>query len=406
MKVVYITAHAPFGTDESFVLDEMLAVTGLGIDLIIVPRDPPRQVFHEEAQGLLTRSVTLPILNWRMILQFIWALLSRPRLWSILWTVARHSRSQKILIKNLAVLPKAVFVAALLNEKEIDHIHAHWGSTTSSMAWTISGLMGIPWSFTLHRWDIAENNLLEIKVEHACFARCIGEAGRREVLSIVGDLYQDKVRVLHLGARMPVALPVCKSGSHSDFVVACPANFFPVKGHRFLVKAFALLRARGYKNCRCLLIGDGPLQVQIRAYVTELGLKDVVTFTGRLPHGRLMQLYESGEVHAVVLPSIMTADGQKEGIPVALMEAMSHGIPVVSTDTGSIPELVCDGAGLLVKQQNPDQLADALQTLIEDRELSGEIGRKGNERVKSHFNLVKNVTQLLELMKQHKKTLA
>lgn len=144
MKIAYITAQTPYGRGETFVLEEMLAMAELGVDLVVVPRNPPREVFHKEAQKLLDLTVFLPLLNWSITVRFLQAFVLHPRLRRILWKVLLHSRSPKILAKNLAVIPKAVFVAKILKRRGVEHIHAHWGSTTATMAWVISELTGIP----------------------------------------------------------------------------------------------------------------------------------------------------------------------------------------------------------------------------------------------------------------------
>jgi len=399
MKIAYITAHAPFGRGETFVMEEMLAVAELGVELIIVPRNPSKEVFHNMAQQLLDRAIWLPLFNWQIVFSFLKTAALNPRLWKILGRILRHSRTLKILIKNLAVAPKAVFIADLLRQAGVEHIHAHWGSTTATMAWIASELTGIPWSVTLHRWDITEDNMLKLKVKQAAFVRCISEDGRREVLHIVGEVHRDKVKVLHMGVRLPgTPLPQFRP-PRPDFVIACPANLVPKKGHRFLIEACGWLKERGVRNFRCLIIGDGPLEAELRQQVAELGLEEVVKFMGRLPHGELMRMYKQGEVDAVVLPSIVTDDGEKEGVPVALMEAMAYGIPVVSTNTGGIPELLSNGAGMIVREKDGRHLADAVERLIEDEKLAREIGERGRRKVDEEFNLHKNVNLLVKMIK-------
>jgi len=398
MKVAYITAHAPYGPGETFVLEEMLAMAEIGVDLVIIPRNPSKVVFHKDAQRLLNNTLWLPLLNREILLVFLGALLSRLRLWQVIWSILRHSPSPKILIKNLAVLPKSVFIASRLMKEKVEHIHAHWGSTTATMAWIASELAGIPWSMTLHRWDIAENNLLRLKVDRAAFVRVISEDGRREVLRIVGEGYRDKVKVLHIGVRLPDLSSLQSPPQRSHFVVACPANLVPKKGHRFLVEACKLLLERGVRDFRCLIIGDGPLEAEICQQVAELGLEAFVKLRGRLPHEELLEMYRKGEVDAVVLPSIVTEDGEKEGIPVSLMEAMAYRIPVVSTDTGGIPELIGNGAGIVVKEKDAQQLVDALERLIKDAELRRELGEEGYQKIYEEFNLRKNAEALLNMM--------
>lgn len=399
MRIAYITAHTPFGRGETFVLDEMLIMAELSAALVIVPRNPPREVFHSEARSLLDRAIWLPLVDRKMLLRFLQALILQRRVWTVLRIIARESRSPKIFCKNLAVVPKALFVIDLLRREDVDHIHAHWGSTTSTMAWIISELGEIPWSLTVHRWDITENNMLKLKVERSVFTRCISEGGRRELIDIVGGQYQHKAVVLHTGVGPTDATPKSSRRASAMFTIACPANLIPIKGHRFLIEACSLLRKRGKKEFRCLIIGDGPLLYKIQKQVARCGLQEIVLITRRLPHDALMGLYKRGDVDAVVLPSTVTARGEAEGIPVALMEAMSYGIPVVATNTGNISELLSDGAGIMVADKDAPQLADILERLLDDDNCASVLAEKGQRRVNKEFNLVKNARKLLTIMK-------
>lgn len=258
MKLAYITAQAPFGRGETFVVEEMRAMAEMNEDLVILPRNPPREVFSEAGSQLVDRTIWLPLINLKIVLNFFKTAATNPRVWIAIGKILRFSRTFGIRVKNLAVVPKAVFAANLLRNLGVEHVHVHWGSTTATMAWIISELTGIPFSMTLHRWDIAENNMLEPKVRSAAFVRCISEDGRRELLGLVGQTYREKIRVVHMGVRLPGALPSQIRHPGPDFVIVCPANFVPIKGHRFLVEACALVTNRGITNIRCLLAGVGP----------------------------------------------------------------------------------------------------------------------------------------------------
>ena len=121
---------------------------------------------------------------------------------------------------------------------------------------------------------------------------------------------------------------------------------------------------------------------------------------GAIPHEKLMEMYKGGKVDLVVLPSIVTPQGEHEGIPVALMEAMAYGIPVISTNTGGIPELLSAGAGTIVEGKTPEQLVKAIGSLLEDADLRRKIGVAGYQRVKEEFNTAANVAGLIAAMKE------
>ncbi|MEM3071798.1 MAG: glycosyltransferase [Candidatus Anstonellales archaeon] len=402
MKIAYITAHAPFGCGETFILEEMKAMIELGEEVLIIPRNPPKKIFHDEARQLISRTMRLPLLNWEMLFKFIKAIALSPHLRALIRGIIENSRTPRILLKNLCVVPKAVFVADLIRRARVEHIHAHWGSTTSTIGWLASEISGIPWSMTLHRWDIAENNMLKKKVESASFTRCISDKGMQETLCIVGANYKSKLIVIHMGVRINDNSLVEPHLSRSEFVIACPANLVRVKGHKYLIEALDLINKREGFVVRCYIIGDGPLKKEIRSQIRRLGLQDVINMVGNIPHEKLMGMYKAKQIDLVALPSIITDDGEKEGIPVALMEAMSCGIPTISTKTGSIPELLSGGAGILVNEKSSVELAKAINTLIKDKNKYYEIAYRGKLRVKEDFDLRKNVKLLLKEIEKYK----
>lgn len=397
MNICYITVQSPWGKAESFLVEEMLEVKHRGVDLLIIPRNPPKEVFHEEAKELLENAVWLPLINLRMVGVFFKALLIRASLWKILGHIVRHARNPWVLIKNLAILPKGVFIAKMLRKEDTCHIHAHWGSTTSTMAYIISQLTGIAWSFTLHRWDIRENNMLEEKIRSAGFVRCISEHGKKELLKIVGEEYKEKIRVVHLGVKVPentAEFPKAKK----LFTIVTPANLLEVKGHKYLIEACSILIEEGINNFQCILYGEGPLRTELENLIKGKKRDDYIKIPGAIPHEKLIKMYQNHDVDLVVLPSINTDKGEHEGIPVALMEAMAHGIPVISTNTGGIPELISNGAGIIVEEKSPEQLARAIiKTMKEEGFVKG-LSETGYQKIQAKFNIAENVKTLSGLI--------
>jgi glycosyltransferase involved in cell wall biosynthesis len=143
------------------------------------------------------------------------------------------------------------------------------------------------------------------------------------------------------------------------------------------------------------LAGEGELRSQIEELRNALGLASSVRFLGALPHSSLLKIYEEGHVSAVVLASLDLGNGLHEGIPVALLEAMSYGIPVVTTGTGGIAELIVPGTGLLVPPAQPAALSEALQRLIRNAGLQQQLGDSGRRRVTEGYDVVQVTTELV-----------
>jgi len=363
------------------------------------PKNRNHKIFHKDAKNLADNTIWLPLINLKMLFNFLLFLIIKPKIWRIMINIFKHSRTPFILIKNLIVLPKGAYISRIINKMKIDHIHAHWGSTTSTIAYIISQLTGIPWSFTLHRWDIKKNNMLKEKAKTAKFIRVISKNGYDEVLKIIGEEYKNKCFILHIGVDIPKFTNECKKKDIDSFIIATPANLIEVKGHKYLIEAIGILRQKGY-NIKCYLFGDGPLRKDLEKTVNELNLGNIIIFKGAIPHKLLLELYANDEVDCVILPSIITDKGEHEGIPVSLMEAMAYKIPVITTNTGGIPELLDNDAGIIVEQKNPNKLAEAIETLIKDERLRRKLGESGYRKVIEEFSLQNIVTKLLELMRE------
>lgn len=401
MKIIYITAQTPLGKGETFILEELFELKRQEVDLLIIPRTPTREIFHKGAENLVKGSICLPLMNGKILIKFLFSLITRARIVKVIENIFKYSRSVHILVKNLAVLPKAVYISDITKNNNVKHIHAHWGSTTSTMAYVVSRLSGIPWSFTLHRWDIKENNMLKEKVKSAKFVRCISENGKIELLRIIGTDFKDKIKVIHMGVKIPTNVGGLLFKDKEYFKIVTPANLLAVKGHKYLIEACSILVEEGIKNFECIFYGKGLMRNELKEVIKKNLLNNYIKMPGMIPHEKLIQMYENSEVDIVILPSITTKNGEHEGIPVSLMEAMAYSIPVISTNTGGIPELLFDKAGVIVEGENPKQLAIVIKKFIKNRNFREKIGRQGYERVCKKFNIQKNTEKLLELFEYY-----
>ncbi len=389
MRIIVVTANLPHGTNEAFIVPEIEELIRAGHDILLVPRSPKGPLLHGRA--LTKHACREGLMSLGVLAAAGVVALESPRGMMKAVGVALRSRTAHLCAKNLAVLPKAFWLAAVAREWKADHIHSHWAGTTATLAMVAAEIAGVPWSFTAHRWDIVEDNLLREKVRTAHLARFISEDGL-EMARKIGIGNQPSARVLKMGVELPAAVER-RSGAWP--IVLCPARLVEIKGHRFLLKAWRILRERGV-HAELWLAGDGELRPQIEAMIRSFGLQNVVRLLGALPHEELLQIYKEHSISAVVLASMDLGNGQHEGIPVALIEAMGHGIPVVATTSGGTPELVRPGTGFLVPPANAVALADSIGMLIGDSGLIDEVGQSARRHVLQTHNLPSVVSNLVQ----------
>jgi glycosyltransferase involved in cell wall biosynthesis len=393
MRIIYVTQALPFTKLEAFIIPEIASLARSGIEVRIIPRSPMRAITHGDAQPLESMSVARPLLSTEIVISACGEFLRSPVRAVRALRFLLASRSLGIFLKNLAVYPKALWLAGIARAWKAKHIHAHWAATVSTMALIASEVSGVPWSFTAHRFDIIENNLLDLKIKKAAFGRFISRNGLEMARSLNIDGLDQKAQVIHMGVDLPHPTGGL-SRLAAPRVVLCAASLLPVKGHRYLVESIAILRRRGLE-ISLWIAGEGELLLKLQQQVQSLGISKQVQFLGQLSHAELLGLYRENRVGIVALPSIDLGNGEHEGIPVSLIEAMSHEIPVVSTATGGIPELLRGEAGLLVPAADPDALADAIQRLTLDSELRESLARRGRARAEEEFAVENVVANLI-----------
>ncbi|HET7815560.1 MAG TPA: glycosyltransferase family 4 protein [Candidatus Baltobacteraceae bacterium] len=393
MKIAYVTSQYPYGTNEAFLAAELATLARYARDIVVVPVRPRSREPLQETFGLDVD--LLPPFSSHVALLALGEVLRSPaEVMRMLRAIVSRRYGPRAKLKNLALFPKALAVTAVLRRRRVDHIHAHWLSTPSTVAYVASELTGIPWSCTAHRFDIFEDNLLREKAQSARFIRTISERNREIVVQKAGDALNGRCLVLHLGVSVPPAAASVRG--EGQLRILCPAHFVPVKGHKYLLDALALLREQRIPF-ECDLAGDGPLRRQIETRIRELRLERFVHLRGTIDHDRLCADLANGRYDVAVLAS--TEEGNEfEGIPVSLMEAMAAGVCCVATRTGSITELIDGDCSHLIAQRDPAALANALTALYRDGRARAETGRAARRRIEGAFDASVTSRQLFDLM--------
>jgi colanic acid/amylovoran biosynthesis glycosyltransferase len=394
-RVGYLMSWYPAVT-ETFILHEMLELRRLGVDLEIFPLfGAAHDARHPGADALGDRVHYHRGLSLELAAAQLHWLVRRPRAYLLAWVRALrgHAQSPLLLAKALVVVPRAALIARRMEERGIRHVHAHWATHPALAAFVVRELTGIGYSFTAHAHDLyLDRPMLGEKIRAARFVVTISRFNRALIERVCGAAAAAKTHVVPCGVDPRLFRRRRPRAPGGALRVACVAGLRDYKGHRWLLEACAVLAARGVPF-ECVLVGDGPERAAVEARISFLGLSGRVRLLGNQPQDRIREVLDASDV--MVLPSIVTADGMMDGIPVALMEAMAMGVPVVSTRVSGIPELVEDGrTGLLAPEKDATALADALERLFREPDLARRLAAQGREHVLRHFNLVRNVARL------------
>lgn len=395
-KLAYLMSRFPH-LPETFILREMIELERLGWEITLYPlilQSPA--VVHEEARLWLQRARTFPFISIQVLIANILALLRRPGLYLSLWAqiLWENRTSLKFVLRAIALFPKSVLMARAMQREKVAHIHAHYATHPALVAYLIHRLTGIRYSITVHAHDIfKEKPMLTTKLKAAEFIVAISEFNRNYLIQQVGSWVRDKIHVIHCGVAPeeypPAVLP---QQPPARFEIIHVGSLQPYKGQRYLIQACARLRQQGIP-VHCRLIGGGELRSELQKLISSLGLETAVELIGPKTQEEIKCLLPSA--HCYVQPSVVTPSGKMEGIPVALMEAMACGLPVVATELSGIPELIRSGeSGYLVPPQDAQALADALTFIYNNPAIAAKTAQAGRAFVAKEFDLHQNTQRL------------
>ena len=314
------------------------------------------------------------------------------------WQYRREiTRPRKVFIKEF--LQAGYIAAQVLDAPAIRHLHGHFCHGATTITWFASRLTGLPFSFTAHAKDIYQEelnpgDLLKRKLNAAEFvATCTG-ANHAHLSSL--DPQCKVVHTIYHGLDTDYFVPPQRQAGQALPLVLAVGRFVEKKGFAYLVEACVKLKASGLRF-RCLLVGEKDQALErICALIADSDLADTVSLRNAVTQEELRGIYREAAIFA--LPCQVMEDGDRDGIPNVLAEAMAMGIPIVSTAISGIPELVDDGVdGLLVPQRNSAALAAALARLLSDPGLRTRLGAAGRAKVCEVFDSKKTTIQLKEL---------
>jgi len=403
--IAYLTQIYPKLT-ETFVYREVIALRRRGLRVrTFAFRRPDATELSQEARPLVAETgYVLPIAWGGFLASHLLFLVTHPLryLGTLLFVLSRPGERTKNRILTLCHFCGAVGLARTMRREGITHLHAHFGINAATMALVLSRLLGIPFSFTAHNLVFSNPILVEPKLREAAFVACISDFTRRFLLEALaeGDP-EGKIRVVHCGVPLAEFPPPRTPPANDVPIMLFVAQLAERKGAPVLVEACRILAERGVAF-RCVLVGDGPQRGIVERRIAKEGLEGVVELHGAVPQERLREFLDRADVF--VLPCVRARDGDMDGIPVSMMEAMAMEIPTVSTRLSGIPELVEDGAtGLLAEPGDPESLANALRRLLEDGELRRRLGRNGRRKVEEEFDLEKSCARLAELFERSRR---
>lgn len=394
MNITIVTSSFPLSNRETFLRQEIDEISSMVNQVYIIPLSGDRKIDIKRLKLPNNVKVVGVESKRAYCLKFLRFFTKNPLV--VAKDLYLILKDRQHAIRNFFAYLRAISVFRYFKENQcdIDHIHSHWLSTPSTMAYFLSGFLNIPYSITAHRWDIYDNNLPELKGKTAGFIRFISHKGKNDFCE---RYFCERSLVLHMGVKVPeIDFSYKEIKNRVDIITA--ANLIEIKGHAVLLDAVEEL-VKSDIDIRLFFAGEGPLKQEIQNKVNDNPfLMDRVSLLGHVNHDQLLSDYSDQTYQMFVLPSLDLGYGQHEGIPVSLMEAMSYGLTVVGTDAGSVKELVLEGeTGFLASPGDSASLAKAIRCALNSDPL---VQVKAYNHIMEKFNSLKNSQHLVNLMEE------
>lgn len=408
MPLAYLSNFLPNLT-ETFIYREVFQLRNRGVPVLTYSlRRPGPDYCAEEAAPIYSETYyLLPVKTSVLLRSHLRFLFHTPFIYAAtLWKMVAgtHLRGRDR-VRSFMHFGEGVVLACRMRADGITHIHAHFASQSASVARVVHLLTGISYSFTGHAHDIWHDRLLlPEKLREAEFVVTCSRMGRQYLVAETSEDVSEKVHVVYHGLDVD-SFPFCGNGEGRETnLILSVGRLTPQKGFPDLIRACAIIRDRGVKF-RCVIIGQGTDREQLQKLIESEGLLSRVMLQGAVHQEEMKEYYRRAWVFA--LPCVDTPDGNRDGIPNVLMEAMAMGLPVVTTANSGQPELIRNGThGLLVRTHSPADLADAIVRLCEDEALRGRITVEARKRMEETFDSRKTIEPLLGLfngyVRQHR----
>ena len=395
--LAYIFERFPTFT-QTFCVREVLELERMGVQpLIFSLHDTRGESVRHYPQDLLERVHFLPpeeelvaqVLKWKDANELPQSVVLTLRQWG--------DRPDKNRVYEAAYISH---VLGRMNGAAPSHTHSHFAGIGARTCWWLRKFHGTSYSFTAHANDIfcspeAQTPEFPALFRDASLVVTVSDYTARQLKSRFTD---DAARVQRVYNGLDLQ-PFVEARARADRSKAAGGilsvgRLIEKKGYDDLITACALLRDRGL-TFRCRIVGEGPLEEELKSQISNLNLEDHVTLTGPLGMPEIIRLLAE-ETQMFALACKTESDGGKDNLPTVLMEAMAASLPCVSTKLAGVPEMVVDGTtGLLCEERQPGDFATHLATLLADPARCDRMGAAGLEHARKHFAKEQTTAALL-----------
>lgn len=300
---------------------------------------------------------------------------------------------------------KGIAYAKLIEKFNADEIHMHFLSDSSNIFMVSAMILGIPFSINAHAKDVlVDASLIQTKIKYSKFITVCNKSVYEYLLSMTPDEYKNKIHFIYHGIdeqKLFSGIRRDKNILSSDkiYIFMGGTRLVEKKGIEYMIKASKKLLDRGL-NHEVHVIGAGPLYIPFLEKIKELGLENTFYIDGEgkgLPNHLVLPYYFKADIF--ILPAISTGTGDTDGIPNTIIEASFARLPIITTNAGSISELIQnDKTGIVISQKDVNSIVDAVLSIKSDKQKAKLLGENAYIKAKELFDASINVSKLQDLL--------
>jgi glycosyltransferase involved in cell wall biosynthesis len=399
---------------QTFILNEILALEKIGVSIQIFALTNP----HEKIVQMQVNEVQAPVHyleeatqprplgnvlkeNIEVARRYLKGFIR-----SLFYIAASKSIDQGYIASNRweCFLQAVYFIHLLViteqrTGKKIDHLHAHFAHDPTLIAYLVHCITGLPFSFTAHARDLYQvpEKVLTDRIRRAESVITCCRANL-EYLNQIVPSQQSKFSLIYHGVNLKDFQQIPNQDASSvpeNPLILSVGRLVEKKGFQDLLQALLIVKERG-EPFHCTIYGDGPLAQQLEEWIEEHGMAGEVRLMGDCTQQELISIYQKATLF--VLTPVQTEDGDRDGIPNVLLEAMAVGLPVITTAVAGIPELVeNDQNGLLYQPHDVEGIASGIFELLRNAEKRRQMGGAGSKKVREQFDVAQAAERLKAL---------
>lgn len=397
-RIGYVLLWFPLSS-ETFIFREVKQLAAFGVDV------PVYTVYAARRRGQSgeMRSYDGPVTHMGLaalpaiLTAFLHELRRRPRfVWQLMRSLLfRRMRNLESLAENTWSFFAGFHLANLARRDRLGLLHSGWANGPATTALVASRLTDIPFAFTGRAGDIyPQDGLLPEKIHAAAFVRTNNAADVTWLSRFCAKEEAAKIHLIYNSLTL-TSLTTCECPCRPPYRLLSVGRFARTKGFPYLLTAVARLR-REHFPVHLTLIGDGSWRNRLTAMVKRLGLEAYVDMPGFIPHDNMLTFMQTHDM--MIVPSVVHTNGDRDGIPNVIMEALSNGMPVIATDVCGIREVIRNGeTGILLPQRDAAAIADAIRWMASHREEALKMADSGRQLVQRLFCAETNIRKLATL---------